>query len=80
MREIVHRNVVKFVAAQRDNVRRVNRDLETQLARRGMQFNTADTAGFRRVLSAAFYERWKKEIGATAWNLLEREVGRLGSA
>ncbi len=79
VQEIVHRNVVKFVKAQRDNVRKVNGELETQLARRGMQFNTADTAGFRRVLSAAFYERWKKEIGATAWDLLEREVGRLES-
>jgi hypothetical protein len=30
------------------------------------------------LLSADFYERWKKEVGATAWGLLEREVGRIG--
>jgi TRAP-type C4-dicarboxylate transport system substrate-binding protein len=79
VQEIVHRNVAKFVAAQRENVRRVNRELETQLVRRGMQFNTADTASFRRLLSADFYERWKKEIGSKAWGLLEREVGALTS-
>ncbi len=77
VQEIVHRNVAKFVAAQRENVRRVNAGLESQLVRRGMQFNSADTASFRRLLSAGFYERWRKEIGSTAWGLLEREIGKL---
>lgn len=78
VQEIVQRNVRKFVALQRENVRRVNLELETRLAQRGMQFNTADTSSFRRLLSADFYARWKKELGATAWGLLEQEVGRLG--
>lgn len=74
---IVQRNVRECVAAQRANVRRVNLELQTRLARRGMQFNTADTASFRRRLGAGFYARWKKELGSTAWSLLEKEVGPL---
>jgi len=73
----VQRNVRKFVAAQRANVRKVNRELEQALARRGMTFNTADTMSFRRLLGADFYRRWKTQLGSTAWGLLEKETGKL---
>ena len=78
VQEIVNRNVKKFVAAQRENVRRVNAALERDLAARGMTFNTADTSTFRNRLTSGFYARWKAQFGATAWDLLEREVGKLG--
>lgn len=77
VQEIVERNVKKFVAAQRDNVRRVNRELEQKLVERGMTFNVADTATFRRLLGADFYRRWKERLGATAWALLEKETGKI---
>jgi len=73
----VQRNVRKFVAAQRENVRRVNRELEQKLAQRGMKFNTADTTTFRRLLGADFYRRWKAQLGSTAWELLEKDTGKL---
>ena len=73
---IVQRNVTKFVKEQRDNVRKVNRELEARLASRGMIFNAVDNAGFRRHLGAGFYQRWKTEFGPTAWSLLEAEVGK----
>jgi len=75
---IVQRNVAKFVSAQRAHVRALNRELEGRLASRGMRFNIADTAGFRSRLAAGFYARWKSQLGATAWGLLERATGRLG--
>ena len=74
---IVERNVRTFVAAQRSNVRRLNADLETRLTERGMRFNPADTGSFRRALSGGFYARWKRELGTTAWGLLEQEIGPL---
>jgi hypothetical protein len=40
-------------------------------------FNTADVATFRRKLGGGFYQRWKSEFGATAWNLMETQVGTL---
>ena len=49
--------------------------LETE---RGLVFNTADGATFRRALAGGFYRRWKGELGATAWALLEKAVGPLG--
>ncbi len=78
VQDIVTRNVEKFVVLQRAHVRALNRELETRLAGRGMKFNTADTSGFRRLLAGGFYTRWKAQLGATAWGLLEKGVGRLG--
>jgi TRAP-type C4-dicarboxylate transport system substrate-binding protein len=77
VREIVERNVRKFVIAQRENVRNLNKELEMRLIERGMKFNVADTASFRRKLSDGFYARWKSNLGATAWRLLENEIGSL---
>ena len=42
-----------------------------------MVFNTADGESFRAVLSGEFYRRWQRELGDTAWGLLEDAVGRL---
>jgi TRAP-type transport system periplasmic protein len=78
VQDIVQRNVKKYVGLQRAYTDRLNRELETSLAGRGMVFNTADVATFRKKLSAGFYQRWKSDLGATAWNLLENQVGRLG--
>jgi TRAP-type transport system periplasmic protein len=78
VQEAVLRNVKKYVAMQRAYTDRLNHELETTLAARGMVFNTADVATFRSKLGGGFYQRWKSEFGATAWNLLEDEVGRLG--
>jgi TRAP-type transport system periplasmic protein len=77
VQEIARRNVATFVAAQRENVRRVNAALRETLIQRGMVFNDADTASFRARLGADFYARWKERLGSTAWGLLEAETGRL---
>jgi hypothetical protein len=59
-----------------DNVA-LNASLQDGLAKHGMIFNTADTAGFRAPL-ADFYRRWKERLGAKAWTMLEGHVGKLG--
>jgi tripartite ATP-independent transporter DctP family solute receptor len=78
VQEVINRNVRKYVAAQRAYTDKLNRELETTLAKRGQVFNRADVATFRRRLGDGFYQRWKKQLGDTAWNLLEAQVGRLG--
>src|SRR6266705_1429723 len=78
VREVVQRNVKRYVALQRAYTDNLNRELETKLAARGLVFNTADVNTFRAKLGGGFYQRWKAELGATAWTLLEGEVGRLG--
>ncbi len=78
VQDIVQRNVRKYVALQRAYTDELNRGLEAKLAARGMLFNVADVASFRAKLGGGFYQRWKAEFGPTAWQLLEREVGKLG--
>jgi tripartite ATP-independent transporter DctP family solute receptor len=76
--EVVLRNVRKYVAEQRAYTDNLNRQLGERLASRGLIFNNADVASFRAKLGGGFYQRWRKEFGATAWALLEEQVGKLG--
>ena len=77
VQDAIQRNAVKYVQLQRaDNVA-LNASLQSELARRGMIFNTADVSGFRAPL-ADFHRRWKEHLGARAWTMLEGHVGKLG--
>lgn len=77
IQQVVLRNVKRYVALQRTYTNDLNRQLETTLAQRGQQFNTADVGSFRSKLGDGFYRRWKNQLGGTGWNLLEQQVGRL---
>lgn len=74
---VIEREVTQMARAQRAYTDALNRKLEATLAGRGMALNRADFSGARAKL-AGFYRRWKQELGATAWRLLEAEVGALG--
>jgi len=74
---IIERNVATHVARQREYTRRLNHELESRLVQRWLVLTSADVAGFRRRLGDGFYRRWKAELGATTWQLLEAEVGPL---
>jgi tripartite ATP-independent transporter DctP family solute receptor len=77
VQETVNRSVATHIARQRAYTARFNRELEGKLAReRGMVFNVADAGSFRRALAGDFYRRWQRELGETAWHLLEDAVGR----
>jgi tripartite ATP-independent transporter DctP family solute receptor len=75
---VIDRNVKKYVALQRTAAQQLNDSLEPKLKERGMIFNVADTDSFRKKLAGGFYPRWKGQLGATAWDLLENQVGKLG--
>jgi len=76
--QIILRNVALHVGRQREHTIALNQELASTLQRRGMQFHPVDTQGFRARLAGAFYRRWKEELGAKVWRLLEAEVGALG--
>jgi tripartite ATP-independent transporter DctP family solute receptor len=78
VQEIVERNVQKYVALQRAYTDGLNRELGAKLAARGLVFNSADIATFRAKLGGGFYQKWKSQLGARAWALLEEQVGKLG--
>jgi tripartite ATP-independent transporter DctP family solute receptor len=78
VQDVISRNVLKYVAAQRKYTDDLNDALATQLKDRGMIFNQADVSTFRARLGP-FYARWKSNFGTTAWELLEKQIGtRLG--
>jgi tripartite ATP-independent transporter DctP family solute receptor len=77
VRASIGRNAVKYVRLQRTDNNTANDALQASLTMRGLVFNTPDTASFRPPLKA-FYARWKDNVGAKGWALLEERVGKLG--
>lgn len=74
---IIQRAVVVHVGRQRAYTVELNRSLEARLASRGLVFTTVDTRPFRRALAGGFYAGCRERCGATAWRLLEDQVGKL---
>jgi tripartite ATP-independent transporter DctP family solute receptor len=63
--------------ARRDNGI-LNLSVADKLRRRGMKFNDVDVASFRaKLISAKYYERWRKEFGEKAWAALEKYGNKL---
>jgi tripartite ATP-independent transporter DctP family solute receptor len=77
MQQIGERNAEKYALLQRDDIEQVNAAGAEELARRGMQVNTADTDSFRARLGE-FYARWREKAGPGTWRLLESYAGELG--
>ena len=78
VRKIVERNVTIQVAAQRRATMALNKALVAKLTGRGMTFDQPDIATFKAKLAGGFYPRWKEQVGAKAWALLEKNSGRIG--
>ena len=78
IRKIVERNVKIQVAAQRRVTMALNAALVATLTKRGMTFDQPDIASFKAKLAGGFYPRWKEQVGAKAWTLLEKTSGRIG--
>jgi TRAP-type transport system periplasmic protein len=77
VREVVERNAEKFALLQRADIEKVNASGAEELARLGMQINTADTASFRSKLGN-FYRSWRNKAGPELWRLLESYAGDMG--
>ena len=77
VQEVVDRNAEKFALLQREDVEQVNAAGADELARRGMQVNTADTASFRAKLGD-FYKSCREKAGPEMWRLLESYAGEIG--
>src|SRR5262249_11005860 len=76
VQQVVERDAEKFALLQRDDVEQVNVAGAEELARRGMQVNTADTASFR-VRLDDFYKSWREKAGPERWRLLESYAGEI---
>ena len=78
LREIVARNWNEAALAQREDIRKLNDTVQSDLEQKGMIFNKVDAEAFRAVLKAAnFYGEWREKYGPEAWALLEKYAGGL---
>lgn len=79
LQELIDGEVTRCVADQRAYTIDMNARLAPMLAARGMTITEPDTESFRaRLREVGFYRRWRAELGATAWGLLEDAVGPVG--
>src|SRR5215471_2790853 len=76
IQEVVERNAEKYALLQREDIEQVNTGGADELARRGMQVNTADTVSFRSKLGE-FYKDWREKAGPEVWRLLESYAGEI---
>ena len=72
---VVTRNMRKYVAAQRTDVRVSTGAIVGKLKRLGLAFNDADVATMKARLGP-YYVRCKASLGATPWGLLEEVTGK----
>jgi TRAP-type transport system periplasmic protein len=78
IRAVVAKNVNAAGLKERDDVAKLNANLQQDLAAKGLVFNKPDAAPFRDKLRAAgFYTEWKGKYGDEAWAILEKSVGKL---
>jgi TRAP-type transport system periplasmic protein len=78
MRTIIAKNINAAGVKEREDVAKLNANLQQELAGKGMVFNKPDPAPFRdKLRSANFYTDWKAKYGEEAWALLEKSVGKL---
>jgi len=74
LQAVIDRNVAKYVKLQRRDQIAANMRLRTELAARGLEFNTPDPAPFKKQL-ASVYATWKEKLGVRCWKLLEESTG-----
>jgi len=73
IRGIIDRNVTKYVRLQRQDQIQANTRLRTELAARGLEFNTPDATPFKKALGGV-YATWKEKLGTRCWRLLEEST------
>jgi tripartite ATP-independent transporter DctP family solute receptor len=78
LQEMIERNVNAAALNQRDDVRKLNGSVQSELQGKGMVFNPVDPEAFRQTLRrAGFYADWHAKYGDDAWKRLEHYVGTL---
>ena len=80
VRKLISARFDDAAVKQREDVARLNTELETSLKQKGLTFNYPDKAPFRDALTkAGFYAEWKQKYGAEPWSKLEKYAGPLGA-
>jgi TRAP-type transport system periplasmic protein len=76
VRDVIAKNLNQSARDQRDDVKKANDTLQTDLTSKGMEFIKVDPAPFRAKLQGAgFYKEWRGKYGDEAWAVLEKFTG-----
>ncbi len=78
LQAVLTRNFGIFATEQNRDVELLAAATLDKLQRQGLTANTPPAPPFRAQLET-FYQKWKGEFGPTAWSLLEKTTGKLGS-
>lgn len=63
---------------QREDLRKMNESIQSDLQSKGMVFNATKSDSFQAALrNAGFYKEWRGKFGEQAWSQLEGAVGKL---
>jgi tripartite ATP-independent transporter DctP family solute receptor len=78
IRAVVAKSFNDVALLERDDLAKLESGLQAELSKKGVTFTRPDLASFRDKLRAAgFYKEWREKVGAEAWTLLEKHVGKL---
>jgi tripartite ATP-independent transporter DctP family solute receptor len=78
MKTIVARAINEAGLQQREDIRKLNETVVTDLQAKGLAINRPTAESFRaRLRESGFYSEWKGRFGNEAWALLEQSVGKL---
>ncbi len=78
VQEIISRNINAAALKEREDMRKLNVDVQAKLEAAGLKFNPVDIGPFRAKLKqAGYYAEWRQKMGDEAWVALEKYTGAL---
>ena len=78
LQEILARNFNAAAMREREDLAKVNQNVEGELTKLGLQFHRTDPELFRAAISkSGYYRKWKATFGDEAWAMLEKYAGPL---
>jgi len=78
LQEVLARNFNAAAMREREDLAKVNQNVESELTKLGLVFHRTDTEAFRAAVSrSGYYKKWKATFGPEAWALLEKYSGPL---
>jgi len=78
LQEVLARNFNAAAMKEREDLVKLNQNVESELTKLGLEFHRTDTQAFRAAVSkSGYYKKWKATFGDEAWALLEKYSGPL---
>ena len=78
LQEVLARNFDAAAMKEREDLVKLNQNVEEQLKKLGLTFNRTDPAAFRAAVSkSGYYKQWREKFGNEAWAMLEKYSGPL---